>query len=44
MIYTKEMVATGRSLFILNLSVEASLTNGFRYITELLMHTVPTSC
>jgi hypothetical protein len=31
------MVATGRSLFILNLSAEASLTNGFRYIKELLM-------
>ena len=36
-IYTHEMVATGRSLFILNLSAEASLTNGFRYIKELLM-------
>jgi len=31
MIYTNEMVATGRSLFILNLSAEASVTNGFRY-------------
>ena len=37
MIYTNEMVATGRSLFILNLSAEASLTNDFRYIKELLM-------
>ncbi|MFM7984962.1 MAG: hypothetical protein ACKPKO_37145, partial [Candidatus Fonsibacter sp.] len=31
------MVATGRSLFILNMYAEASLTNGFRYIKELLM-------
>ena len=37
MIYTSEIVATGRSLFILNLYAEASLTNGFRYIKELLM-------
>ncbi|MFM7986801.1 MAG: hypothetical protein ACKPKO_46555, partial [Candidatus Fonsibacter sp.] len=37
MIYTSEMVATGRSLFILNLYAEASLTNGVRYIKELLM-------
>ena len=37
MIYTSEMVATGRSLFILNLYAEASRTNGFRYIKELLM-------
>ena len=37
MIYTNEMVPTGRSLFILNLYAEASLTNGFRYIKELLM-------
>ncbi|MFM7981909.1 MAG: hypothetical protein ACKPKO_21575, partial [Candidatus Fonsibacter sp.] len=37
MIYTSEMVPTGKSLFILNLSAEASLTNGFRYIKELLM-------
>ena len=37
MIYTNEMVPTGRSLFILNLSAEASLTNGFRYAKELLM-------
>ena len=37
MIYAKELVATVRSLFILNLSAEASLTNGFRYIKELLM-------
>jgi hypothetical protein len=36
-IYTNEMVATGRSLFILNLSAEASLTNGFGYKKELLM-------
>ena len=37
MVYTNEMVATGRSLFILTLSAEASLTNVFRYIQELLM-------
>ena len=37
MIYTNEGVATGRSLFILNLSAEASLTDGFRLIKELLM-------
>ena len=37
MIYTNELVETGRRLFILNLSAEASLTNGFRYIKELLM-------
>ncbi|MFM7982790.1 MAG: hypothetical protein ACKPKO_26050, partial [Candidatus Fonsibacter sp.] len=37
MIYTNEMVPTGKSLFILNLYAEASLTNGFRYIKELLM-------
>ena len=37
MIYTNELVATGRSLFILNLSAEASLTNGLRYIKELLV-------
>ena len=37
MIYTNEMAPTGRSLLILNLSAEASLTNGFRYIKELLM-------
>ena len=37
MIYTNELVETGRNLFILNLSAEASLTNGFRYIKELLM-------
>ena len=35
--YTNEIVATGRSLFLLNLSAEASLTNGFRYIKELFM-------
>ena len=34
---TYDLVPTGRSLFILNLSAEASLTNGFRYIKELLM-------
>ncbi|MFM7984443.1 MAG: hypothetical protein ACKPKO_34470, partial [Candidatus Fonsibacter sp.] len=34
---TSEMVPTGRSLFIRNLYVEASLKNGFRYIKELLM-------
>ena len=37
MIYTNETVATGSSLFVLNLYAEASLTNGFRYIKELLM-------
>ncbi|MFM7983426.1 MAG: hypothetical protein ACKPKO_29290, partial [Candidatus Fonsibacter sp.] len=37
MIYASEMVAMGRSLFILNLYAEASLTTGFRYIKELLM-------
>ena len=31
------MLATGRSLIILTLSAEASLTNGFIYIKELLM-------
>ena len=31
------MVDTARSLYILKLSAEASLTNGFRYIKELLM-------
>ena len=31
------MVPTGRCLFILNLYAEASLTNGLRYIKELLM-------
>jgi hypothetical protein len=36
-IYTNEMVAAGRNLFILSLSAEASLTNGFRYIKELLV-------
>ncbi len=30
-------VPTGRMLFILNLKAESSLTNGFRYIKELLM-------
>ena len=37
MIYTNEMVPTGKSLLTLNLSAEASLTNGFRYVKELLM-------
>ena len=37
MTYACEMVPTGKSLFILNLYAEASLTNGFRYIKELLM-------
>ena len=31
------MKPTGKCLFILNLSAEACLTNGFRYIKELLM-------
>ncbi|MFM7990456.1 MAG: hypothetical protein ACKPKO_65175, partial [Candidatus Fonsibacter sp.] len=34
---TSTATPTGESLFILNLSAEASLTNGFRYIKELLM-------
>ena len=38
MIYTSEMVPTGRTLFILNLYAEASLTNSYRYNKELLMH------
>ena len=37
MLYTSEMVATGRILFILNPYADASLTNGFRCIKELLM-------
>ena len=37
MIYTNKMVATGRSLCMLSLSAEASMTNDFRYIKELLM-------
>ena len=37
MIYACEMVPTGKSLFILILYAEASLTKGFRYIKELLM-------
>ena len=37
MIYTNEKVAMGNNLFILNLSAEASMANGFRYIKELLM-------
>ena len=32
-----EMVPTGKCLFILNLSAECSLSNGFRYIKELLL-------
>ncbi|MFM7988001.1 MAG: hypothetical protein ACKPKO_52675, partial [Candidatus Fonsibacter sp.] len=35
--YTSTTTPTGKSLFVLNLSAEASLTNGFRYIKELLM-------
>lgn len=34
---TVEMVPTGKCLFILNLSAECSLSNGFRYIKELLL-------
>ncbi|MFM7978197.1 MAG: hypothetical protein ACKPKO_02685 [Candidatus Fonsibacter sp.] len=37
MIYACKMAPTGKSLFILNLYAEASLTNGFKYIKELLM-------
>ena len=32
-----QMVPTGKCLFILNLSAECSLSNGFRYIKELLL-------
>ena len=32
-----ELLPTGKALFILNLSAESSLSNGFRYIKELLM-------
>ena len=32
-----ELVPTGNCLFLLNLSAECSLTNGYRYIKELLM-------
>ena len=32
-----EMIPTGNCLYILNLSAECSLNNGFRYIKELLM-------
>ena len=35
--YTSTTTPTGRSLFIPNLSAEASLTNNFRYIKELLV-------
>ena len=35
--YTSTVAPTGMSLFILNLSAEASLTNGFIYIKEQLM-------
>ena len=37
MIYTKQLVETGNCILIMNLSAEASLTNGFRYVKELLM-------
>ena len=36
-VWGKIMEPTGKCLFILNLSAWASLTNGFRYIKELLM-------
>ena len=32
-----QMVPTGKCLFILNLSAECSLNNGFRYVKELLL-------
>ncbi len=32
-----QLVPTGKCLFILNLSAECSLNNGFRYIKELLL-------
>ena len=35
--FSCELVPTGNALFILNLSAESELTNGFRYIKELLM-------
>ena len=35
-LHDHELVPTGKSLFILNLSAECSLSNGFRYIKELL--------
>ena len=35
--FSSELVPTGNALFILNLSAECDLTNGFRYIKELLM-------
>ena len=35
--YTSTLTPTGMSIFILNLSAEASLTNGSRYIKELRM-------
>ena len=35
--YTTAIAPTGRDLFILILSAEASLTNGFRYMKDLLM-------
>ena len=35
--YTSNVAPAGKRLFILNLSAEASLTNGFRNIKELLM-------
>ena len=36
-LHDHEMVPTGKALFILNLSADCSLSNGFRYIKELLM-------
>ena len=33
----REFKATGKTLYILNIAAEATLTNGFRYIKELLM-------
>ena len=35
--FSSEMVPTGNCLFLLNLSAECNLTNGYRYIKELLM-------
>ena len=36
-VYSCENVPTGNALYSLNISAECSLTNGFRYIKELLM-------
>ena len=36
-VYRNTMKPTGKCLFILSLSAEACLTNGFRYVKELLM-------